>query len=278
MADLPALSEDGTDETTPTVIFTVDDGYADFARVAAPVFAEFDCPVTLFVTTGFLDGQLWLWWDRVAYLFQETRVSSLVLRLHEGEQVHRWILGAERLFAQRDVISALERIDAPEREAAIVSLAQQLDVELPARPPAAFAPVTWTDVQALARRGVTFGPHTVTHRILSRAPAEACEWEIRTSVQRLREKTNAYVPVFCYPNGAPDAFGRREIDAVRRAGLKAAVSAVPGYPTVPESGPDALQRFALPRFPCPDDRARLVHVVSGLARLNRRLRRIRATV
>jgi peptidoglycan/xylan/chitin deacetylase (PgdA/CDA1 family) len=36
----------------PSVVFTVDDGYTDFARVAAPVFAEFDCPVTVFLVHG----------------------------------------------------------------------------------------------------------------------------------------------------------------------------------------------------------------------------------
>src|ERR1700722_6235165 len=34
------------------VAFTVDDGYAEFARIAAPIFAEFDCPVTVFLTPG----------------------------------------------------------------------------------------------------------------------------------------------------------------------------------------------------------------------------------
>src|SRR5204863_2955954 len=41
--------------TRPSVAFTVDDGYMDFASVAAPVFAQFDCPVTVFVVTGVVD-------------------------------------------------------------------------------------------------------------------------------------------------------------------------------------------------------------------------------
>lgn len=42
------------------VAFTIDDGYVDQAEIAGGVFAEFDCPVTTFVATGFLDGHLWL--------------------------------------------------------------------------------------------------------------------------------------------------------------------------------------------------------------------------
>ena len=71
----------------PTVAFTVDDGYADFATLAAPVFAEFDCPVTVFLATGFLDGELWLWWDRVRCSFKRAlrRTCSLTL---DGETLH----------------------------------------------------------------------------------------------------------------------------------------------------------------------------------------------
>ena len=43
-----------------TVVFTMDDGYADHAIVGAPLFAAFDCPITTFVVTGFVSGQLWL--------------------------------------------------------------------------------------------------------------------------------------------------------------------------------------------------------------------------
>src|SRR2546425_159452 len=62
---LELLNDPDGGSTTAAVAFTVDDGYGDFARIGAPIFAEYDCPVTLFVPTGFVDGQLWLWWDRV---------------------------------------------------------------------------------------------------------------------------------------------------------------------------------------------------------------------
>jgi hypothetical protein len=49
------------------IAFTIDDGYFDHARIGAPVFAEFDCPATIFAVTGFLDGKIWLWWDQIRY-------------------------------------------------------------------------------------------------------------------------------------------------------------------------------------------------------------------
>jgi len=264
MRDVLAAFADGADAAdAPAVAFTVDDGYADFVRVAAPIFAEYECPVTVFVTTGFLDATLWLWWDRVAHLFQQTPRSSLALTLGSEDRTYGWRTRGERVGVQHDVIQRLERLDAPARELAIGVLARQLDAELLAAPPPAFAPMSWDDVRASAARGATFGPHTVTHRILSQAPIDACDWEIRESYRRVREETDASVPVFCYPNGAARSFGVREIAATQGAGLKAAVTAVGGYATPSD-------RFTLPRFPCPADRPHLVHVVAGLARITRR--------
>ena len=62
-----------------------------------------------------------------------------------------------------------------------------------------------TELRRTAKLGATFGPHTVTHRILSLAPDEDCQWEIQESYRRLRQETDAWVPVFCYPNGEPRA-------------------------------------------------------------------------
>lgn len=261
LTEMLTLLRDGDAAGVPAVAFTVDDGHADFARVGAPLFAEYDCPVTLFVTTGFVDGQLWLWWDRVAHMFQQTQRSSITLGLGPARRTHRWSNAHERTEARREVVHHLERLDTPEREPLITDLAHQLDVELSVTPPPAYAPVTWTEVRQMARHGVTYGPHTVTHRILNQAPRDACDWEIQESYRQLRRQTDACVPVFCYPAGRA---GPREFEAVRRAGLEAAVTTTPAYAGLAELG--TLARFALPRFPCPDDRPHLVNVVAGLAR------------
>jgi len=41
------------------IAFTIDDGYRDHATIGARVFAEFDCPVTTFITTGTLPRTEW---------------------------------------------------------------------------------------------------------------------------------------------------------------------------------------------------------------------------
>src|SRR5205823_11491668 len=169
-----------------------------------------------------------------------------------------------------DVLGRLEWVDAPEREATIASLSRRLDVALPASPPPACAPISWDEVRRTAKLGVTFGPHTVTHPILALATDDACRWEIEESYRRLRQETDAWVPVFCYPNGEPRAVGQRELEATQRAGFRAALTTVVDYAATRHARPHgALDRFAIPRFPYPDDRPHLVHTVAGLVRVKR---------
>ena len=126
---------------------------------------------------------------------------------------------------------------------------------------------------------MTFGPHTVTHPILSLASEDVCRWEIEESCRRLRQETDAWVPVFCYPNGEPRSFGQREVEATQRMGFRAALTTVRNYAAARHARPQgALARFALPRFPYPDDTPHFVNVVAGLARLKQRLHRLHGGV
>jgi len=275
LSDALTLLEHGDSASkTPAVVFTVDDGYADFATIAAPVFAEFDCPVTLFLTTGFLDGVLWLWWDRVAHLFRETQHTSVLLPVRDDILSYRWLSPSERAGVLLDVIERLQMLAASERDVLLSSLTHQLDVQLPVRPPAAFAPISWDDVRRTARLGATFGPHSVTHPILGLTSEATCSWEIQESYRRVREETDACVPVFCYPNGQVRALGPHVLQAAQRSGVRAALTTEPGYVELNRVPPhDPLAQFALPRFPHPGDRGHLANIVTGMARLRTAVRR-----
>jgi hypothetical protein len=73
LQEIVRRAREGDFARSAPVAFTVDDGYVDFATVAAPIFAEFDCPVTVFLVTGVLDGHDWYWWDRISFTLEETR-------------------------------------------------------------------------------------------------------------------------------------------------------------------------------------------------------------
>jgi peptidoglycan/xylan/chitin deacetylase (PgdA/CDA1 family) len=121
----------------------------------------------------------------------------------------------------------------------------------------------WDDVRRAGREGATFGPHTVTHPILSRVDDRRLETEIAESWKRVRAETDAALPVFCYPNGDRDSFGVREEAAVARHGFTLALSAIPGSATRGDFAPASSARFRIRRYACPRDATRLRWLASG---------------
>ena len=248
------------------VVFTVDDGYRDFADIAAPVFAAYDCPVTLFATTGFLDGKLWLWWDQVEYLMRETDQRSLQVELEENTWSYAWHDSHERQAALLHLVERMKELPNRRKLGLLTHLSHVLGVALPEQPPAQYAPLTWNDARAMTHQGVRVGAHSVTHPILSRAAGLESRQEIEKSVLRVRAELSTASQVFCYPNGDPDSYGDREIDVLRALDMRGAVTTTQGYVSL-RSSASPEDRFRLRRFSYQESDWAFRQIVMGLERL-----------
>jgi peptidoglycan/xylan/chitin deacetylase (PgdA/CDA1 family) len=176
-----------------------------------------------------------------------------------------------------DVMSAdfAERckvIDDEEKHAAIAHLAQEAEVDLPDAAPSMYAPMTWDDVRTLEGQGMTFGPHSVSHPILSRIQAESAVREITESWRRVREEARSPVPIFCYPNGCDADYGDREVAALRDLGFVGALSAEGGFadPASFREGGDGP--FRTKRLPFPEELSHLAQYVIEIERFRRIVR------
>ena len=253
------------------LVFTVDDGYADFAQVAAPIFAKYDCPVTVFLVTDFVAGRMWNWFDRVAWAFVHTPRHDLSVDATAGKISTRWRTTLERQRVSDQIVTRFKAIPDSAKEQLLAALVSALEVDLPDRAPAEYEAMDWDSVRKCASMGVTFGPHTISHPVLSRVDDSRAAREILGSWQEVRSNTEAAVPVFCYPNGGPNDFSNRDKALVAQAGMKAAVSGMGGCVMLDRAMNDATDRFSLPRFPYSDNKARFVQVASGLEAMKARL-------
>ena len=252
-----------------TVVFTIDDGYADYARVAAPIFAAFDCPVTVFLTTGFLDRKVWMWWDQIAFVLRETGHSSVSLEAGSVTIHERWSTLQDREAAAGRIGEILSHVADEEKWRVIDDLARVLEVDRPTAAPTEFLPMTWDEVRACERRGASFGPHTVTHPILSQVDDRRARSEIVDSWTRLQGEVARPVPVFCYPDGSASAYSARDAANVRDAGLAGAVTTLRRYVDTSSSRDESsLDLYNLPRlsYPEPGQESTFAHMVSGLER------------
>lgn len=253
-----------TELTRPTAVFTVDDGYLDFAERAAPIFAGYDCPVTVFLVSDFVSDGRWLWWDIVTESFLASPLPAVSIRV-DGRP-YSYLLGdpTERRTNAVHLTEVLKWLPDAERLAMLARIPRLLAVNLPEKPTGVYAPLTWDDVRTLERKGVEFGPHSITHPVLSRVDASKARAEIVESWANLRRECIDPAPLFCYPNGSFDSFGQREMDIVREAGMLGAVAFRRRY--VDPRVCDVNDRFCLSRFDTPDDLSLAGYVASGLAR------------
>jgi peptidoglycan/xylan/chitin deacetylase (PgdA/CDA1 family) len=207
------------------IAITVDDGYRDFMEYAAPVFKSFELPATVYLATGFLDRELWLWWDTIDYALRHTALKAVVI---DGESLP--IAGATDLAASfYKITSYAKTLPNSGRLQFIDDLLHQAAVRLPAELPATYAPLRWEEVRQLRRQGFEFGSHSVTHPILSRLETpEALDREVFASRDRIQQETGEPVLHFCYPNGQPEDWNESVVGAVSRAGFVTGVTTVQG--------------------------------------------------
>jgi peptidoglycan/xylan/chitin deacetylase (PgdA/CDA1 family) len=256
-----------------TVAFTIDDGYADYATIGAPVFEEFDCPATVFVVTGVVDDGGWYWWDKLRVAFEMAARRMLVIEI-AGEPLRlEWSDNAGAARAARTIVDRMKGASDAERRRILDSIPEAVEADVPGSPPPRYAAMTWDEVRACGRGVTTFGAHTVTHPILARTDDAGARSEIETSWRRLSAETSAAIPVFCYPNGAEGDLGPRETGILREIGMTAAVTSRPGYATVAAFHRDADARFLVPRFPYGGETNELVQFVNGVERMKMAVRR-----
>ncbi len=256
----------GTDIDPDWVVFTLDDGFADHADMAQQAFVSMQCPVTIFLITGFLDGQCWPWDDQLSYVIR-----------HANEHINR-VLVAEKEFAlelrtldgQSKAVEAIRNhcktVRGLNPYEAAKALAQQLDVQIPQKPPQHYQPIAWERARELERSGfVEFGPHSVSHRIFSTLDESESRIEIETSWNRVRAELRNPLPIFAWPTGRPGDFEDRDVLIARKAGLLASVSTKAGYAhRVAKDDPDSL--FKLSRFSLPNELSTVLRYGSWLER------------
>jgi peptidoglycan/xylan/chitin deacetylase (PgdA/CDA1 family) len=183
---------------------TVDDAYRDFAENAWPVLRELDIPVTVFVPTAFpSEPARTLWWDQLHRLTARDKgeawrraVTSAVAGLNGN--------GAGTGGYESDMRAWLRALPHDGAAHFVESTCREagLDVVGETRPG---SPVlTWDELRALARDGVSFGAHTRHHAALARIDERRVREEIRGSLQDLTRELGSGPWPIAYPYGIYD--------------------------------------------------------------------------
>jgi len=213
-----------------SLVITIDDGYRDCYLMAYPIFSSYDIPVTVFLTTDFLDGKCWLWVDQIRCLFARARAQNIDIEIAPGKRRCLDLSSAEKRGQAANLVKeAAKGITNAERLQLLAELPCLLQTDLPDKPPPEYAPLSWGDIHEMAAHGFDFGAHTKTHPILSSISDEALlREEVLGSKTRIEEELDRQVIHFCYPNGRPEDIGPDAIKVVSSGGFETALTTIRG--------------------------------------------------
>lgn len=206
-----------------SIAITFDDGYQDFYSYVLPVLKEFEIPATLFVTTGFVNGDFWLWPDKLRYLLENTEKDELFIKQFDSNlKLDQGWEEAWHVISNYCVNKTKE-----DRDIIIQDLQDLLEIKLPIEVPEKFKGVTWSQIKEIADVGMEIGSHTVSHEILSHLPLTSVVKELVDSKKILDIKLNKKVKGFCYPNGLQEDINSEVKKKIKQAGYDYAVAAYP---------------------------------------------------
>jgi peptidoglycan/xylan/chitin deacetylase (PgdA/CDA1 family) len=213
---------------------TLDDGYEDNFRVAAPILRRLGVPATFYVVSDYVDTDRVFWWEQLAEAVRATREPSF-----DGLP-----LGTP---AQRRLV--YQRLSVALRTAPHAALAARLERvlgALGARPRAegrAYPLMSWRQLQELVRQGFEIGGHTASHCNIVGADRELLRTEIVSSARCIEDRVGAPVLSFAYPFGDHGRGDAAVSALLREAGCRIAFPGASGV-VAGEADP-----FGLPRVP-----------------------------
>jgi len=244
--------------TNKTVIFTVD-GYRDFYLNAYELFRQYNYPVTIFLTSDFIDRKLFFWWDQIEFSLTTTDKKRLELdELPSGSLP--LTTEAERSEAITQVTRHCKTLSNDDKLLLLKKLIELLEVDLAGQPAGKYEPLKWSEILEMQENGINFHPHTQTHPIMSKLPSEQKRVEVRQAKERLEEQLGRPADIFCYPNGQWGDFDEEVISELKAAGYIAAVTGMEGF----DLTTNETDLFRLRRYPIPNDVIRFKQFVCGL--------------
>lgn len=250
-----------------TVAITVDDGYYDFYDVAWPILKRYGVPATFYVTTGFIDGKLWLWPDQLAWVIDNAPAEFPPFKTSDI-QISQSDLPTNRQKIFERLVAYLLGVADKQKHRFLQSLASHWNLEIPEKPPKNARPVTWEQLAEMQSEGLEVGGHTVTHPSLGRVSLDQAREEILGTGEALNKHLGKLPRSFCYPNGMPSDFVAAHVPLVQEAGFTGAVVAF-------ADAEPHKQRYAIRRHASSEEMFQFYKAVSGVEWLGQKLRRQR---
>jgi peptidoglycan/xylan/chitin deacetylase (PgdA/CDA1 family) len=247
LTDFEAHLSSGKPFETASCLVTFDDGWRDTYVEAWPILQKHRVPAVVFMPVRFIGAACVFWQEQLGGLLFEvweigqrdiefaSRAAatlephglSSVLALRP-ESARQSVLALVQSSKYRNPATAAEAVHAIEALLGRTTATSTVDTFM-----------DWEQAREMSALGVSFGAHSVTHRIMTTLTPDEVEEEVVGSRTVLARELDGEVSAFSYPNGdwRPDI-----ADVVRRERFRVAFSTERGF-VAPDDNPFAVRRI-----------------------------------
>ena len=229
-------------------LLTCDDGLLNCLTDMLPVLQHEEVNCLFFVTGDSAQPSSGvLWYEEMLLIFLKTRMKRVDISLQEVSAKSDLGDREQRRSFWWQLVKRLSKCSSEVREHFLHDVRAQLEVDLrpdlnASRPFCRrFRMMNIGELKQLASAGMTIGAHTLSHPVLSQAPAESAYQEIVQSRLKLESALGVPVWAFAYPFGDPQSVTTEVLEMPRTAGFSAAFLNTGGGLGA------SLPKFALPR-------------------------------
>ena len=255
-----------------SIAFSLDDGFEDQVKIAAPIFKKNNCPVNIFLITNSIDTGIAPWDSILKHIFIFTKKKELRLKVDNELLVFDLGSTTKKYDALREIREKCKECSELKLNKILRTLYIEADMEDLSFPISSAKPASWEDVKKIEGEYIYFSPHTKNHKILSNIDSEAARNEIVDSWSRLKEQLEYPSPVFAYPTGRKQDFSLRDINIIKSLGLSGALTTHPGYVDVEKM--TEADKYLVNRMSFPSNMEDLIQVVSGLEYVKDEIRKL----
>lgn len=203
------------------VCITFDDGYRDNFQYAFPICRRLGVPMTVYVTTGFIERNVTCWWLALETALRE--LPHLTFRAKGRDNRFVCVGSREKQVAFDAISEFFVAAESGEREDMTVQLSQLSGMDLKTISSEQF--MTWDEIKSIAHSGsVAIGGHTVSHPRLRELSCKRVRLEIADGCASLSARIGLPTEHFAYPFGRECDAGPREFAMCRELGLLTAVT------------------------------------------------------
>jgi len=205
-----------TNDSRPACLITFDDGWRDNFTTALPELKKYGLPATIFLATGFIDGDATFWVERLKAACRD-QAKWQELRQTVAREAGRDAAGVDLEFA----VEHLKRMTASQRQGLLSKLIPAGNGDY-----SGDRMLSWAQIEQMQRAGIDFGGHSDSHPLLPFESEEVAAREVRLCKQKIEERLGTKVRAFAYPNGDWNDHVRRQ---VAQAGYECAFTTQRGW-------------------------------------------------